>query len=369
MNARSFTVPAALCLTSLAAATDTTATLYLGGPGSISSEGFNDPARLADGVTVATATLTFDFDDVTGILVLTVDNTSPVLVGVPNPIITQLDFNAPMEVGGMTLLTQTSAANATPSFGFTFDADLTTSPNPNTAAGFGRFNAELDIMGTTGAIANPAADTYGPDPLTLAIGPVVFTFQVAGALAGVTAGDFTSQFSVNPPGTHSVHAAAHFQAGGPDETSAYISNGEPTECYVVMGTSNDDDTFQALGLDPHLFPIQVGGVTASVGVSLQSTLAIPLPAANGLRATRIADGAQGPLARQRLFFQAVMWNPPVFPWNPEQRSAVIEVVLFSDGSVVTATHGTSTGLDLGAEVVVLPDGRRFLRLPFAIQGI
>jgi hypothetical protein len=371
-HVRTLIFPTALLLAGLASATETSAVLHLGGSGSVSSEGFNDPALLADGVTPATATLTFEFDDVTGILVLTVDNTSPVFVGVANPVMTQIDFNAPMEVSGMSLITQTSAANATPAFSLTFDPNLNANPNPNTAAGFGRFNVELDMNGTAGAIANPDADTYGPAALSLAIGPVVFTIQTSGVLAGVTAEDFTSNFSVNPPGTYSVNGAAHFQAGGPDSTSAYISDGEPTECYVVMGFRNEGDAFMVGGLEPHLFPVQVSGVTAHVGVSLISELALPLPAVPatpGFGARRIAGGTAGPQARQRMFFQAVMWNPPQFPWNPEQRSTVVEVVIFSDGSVATATHGTGTGLDLGAEIVTLPDGRRLLRLPFGIQGL
>ena len=61
---------AAALLGASASAGETQASLMIGGPGSSSSEGFNDPGLLADGVTEASATLDLTFDDVTGDLTI-----------------------------------------------------------------------------------------------------------------------------------------------------------------------------------------------------------------------------------------------------------------------------------------------------------
>lgn len=215
-------IPTVLLLASAATAQSAIA---IGGPGSFSSEGTNDPGLLGDDVTIACGRLVFNLDKVNSKLTLDVENKSPVLVGVPNPVLSTLFFNVPSEITGMSLVAQ-SAAQGTPAFVLTFDANRSSNPNPNTAGFLGAFNVQLDNgPGVNGSIANPDADTIAP--ATYVVGPAQFQFDLVGDLTNVEDTDFVSLFSVIPPGTHPSIAAAHFQGGGEDEASAFISEGDP----------------------------------------------------------------------------------------------------------------------------------------------
>ena len=179
-----------LAFCSTVSAAETTSTIKVGGPGSCSSEGFNDPGLLADGVTEASADMDFTFDDATGELTLVVTNTSPVLVGVNNPVITQIFFNVPLGITDVQLVDHFSNAGVAPSFDMTFDSDLMTNPNPNGAATFGAFSVELRTTnGVNNSIGNPDADTFSPANVSLS--PTTFEMQVTGNYAGLTADDFT----------------------------------------------------------------------------------------------------------------------------------------------------------------------------------
>ena len=62
------------------AAAQTTASINIGGRNSCSSEGFNDPGLLSDGITEASATYEFTLDSDAATLCVEVTNTPPVLV-------------------------------------------------------------------------------------------------------------------------------------------------------------------------------------------------------------------------------------------------------------------------------------------------
>ena len=203
------------------------AEISIGGSGSFGSNGSFDPGTLDDGITVATARFTFTLDAGNSQLEVLVENTSPVLVGVPNPVLTDVYFNTPAAITGMSIASQTGSGGATPAWVLSFDADLGSNPNPNGANGFGAYNVHLGVpsTGVQGAIANPAADTLGVPPGSAVIGPVTFVLDLTGDLTGLTDDDFATLLSVNPPGSHSFVAAGKFQAGGDALASGFISPG------------------------------------------------------------------------------------------------------------------------------------------------
>jgi len=222
----------ALLAASLSGATTaaqiTTDSIVLGGPGSQSSAGFDDPGLLDDGLTEAAAIYVFTLDIGASTLAVEVTNTSPVLVGVPNPLLTDVFFNVPAAVTGMTLTTQSAIAGVPPVYALTFDADRTDGLGTLQADGFGAFNVELaDTGNIQGTIANPDADTYTVDGSLLAISPVTFTLSLTGTLAGLTATDFIEELSHIPPGSRPSYAVAKFQAGGDAGASAFINEGDP----------------------------------------------------------------------------------------------------------------------------------------------
>jgi hypothetical protein len=221
-------VALASILGSLSAAQVTTDSITIGGTGSASSAGSSNPGLLDDGLTAASASYVFTLDTSTNTLTLVVTNTSPVVVGVQNPLLTDVYFNAPSQVTAMSLTGQTSSSGVAPSYALSFDASLATNPNPNGADGFGAFSVALSDTGNIqGTIANPNADTYTVPAAQLAISPCTFTLSLTGTLTGLTADDFTVLLSVIPPGANPSRAVGKFQAGGVAGASAFINEGEP----------------------------------------------------------------------------------------------------------------------------------------------
>jgi len=194
-------------------------TLTIGGPGSCSSEGTQDPGLLSDDATPASAEVVFTLDTGAQTLELVVTNTSPVTGGVNNPLLTRLYFNVPAAVTGMSLASQSSSGGVTPEV----ELDL----DDQGAGLFGSFDACLHDTGNIqGSIANPDADTYTVDADKLAQSPVRFTLALSGDLDGLEASDFTELLSTIPPGSKPSHAVGKFQAGGDEDASAYLNQGE-----------------------------------------------------------------------------------------------------------------------------------------------
>ncbi len=228
-------------LAGTAAATVTNATVSIGGLGGFTSCGAQNPPVICDGVTPATADVEFEYND--GVspptLSLTVANTSPVTAGVANPLITNIYFNVPLgTVSNLTLV------SGPPGWSLVYDADLAVNPNPNGADGMGAYNAQLTTGGgTANGIGNPLADTYCIPVANVVVGPVKFDFTVTLAAGGATinAGSFATAFSVIPPGQKKANVTIHFQAGGPNCDSGFITNGpDCTPGSFATGTTPPD---------------------------------------------------------------------------------------------------------------------------------
>ncbi|MGH7149550.1 MAG: hypothetical protein ACREIU_02570, partial [Planctomycetota bacterium] len=145
-------------LAGTAGATVTNANVSIGGLGGFTSCGAQNPPVICDGVTVATADVQFSYDD--GVspptLSVTVTNTSPVVPGVGNPLISNIYFNTP--VGGVSNLTLVGGPAG---WSLTFDSNLAANPNPNGADGMGAYNALLTTGGgVANSIGNALADTF-----------------------------------------------------------------------------------------------------------------------------------------------------------------------------------------------------------------
>jgi len=339
----------------------TSSTVKVGGPGSCSSEGFNDPGRLADGVTEASATYALTLDAGAKVLTAVVTNTSKVVPGVNNPLLTDVYFNAPVQVTAMSLSSQSSAGGQQPAFALTFDADLFSNPNPNGADGMGAFCVRLQDTGNIeGAIANQDADIWVKPPAQLALGATTFVLDLTGNLAGVTASDFTGAFSKTPPGNKPSHAVGHFQAGGVDSVSAFISD-SPEECFLVMSNQPGSSTW--IGPDPteYGFGTQLGQISEYYGVTVQAPLMIRLPE----RKLHLL----APQVWQQFSLQVLMWNPAFSPTNPEQYSGGMKVTIYEDGSFRVSKFGSEDGISVSTKIVRVADGRRYLSFPFTIAGL
>jgi hypothetical protein len=66
--------------------------------------------------------------------------------------------------------------------------------------------------------------------------------------------------------------------------------------------------------------------------------------------------------------QVLLWNPAVFPAQPEQYSHGLKVYVAPDGSISTRGYGTGTGISVWAETGVNANGQPVVRFPFLIPG-
>ena len=197
---------------SVSAATITNATVIIGGPGSVSSEGTSNPGLLSDGTRPgAHVDLTYDSD--TAMLTLDIFNDGP------SGSLTGLFFNVPSGVTGATLDT----AGAT-YVGLIFDLD------DLGADGFGRF--DLYVGNSTSSSPN------GGSPGSILVGnDETMGIQILGSgLGSLTALDFLTGLSEIPPGSQSQHVVGRFQSGL-EGGSAFITDGDLPEpatlAYVV----------------------------------------------------------------------------------------------------------------------------------------
>ena len=93
-----------------------------------------------------------------------------------------------------------------------------------------------------------------------------------------------------------------------------------------------------------------------------------------LAATHVGDGLVGTPPPWMLdgdfAVQVLMWNPEVFPGQPEQYTGGLAVYVGLDGSVATRPYGTAVGgLDIWHEVTTNKAGQRLIRFPFSIPGM
>ena len=67
--------------------------------------------------------------------------------------------------------------------------------------------------------------------------------------------------------------------------------------------------------------------------------------------------------------QVLMWNPQVFPAQPEQYTAGLYVTIQPNGTVLTAPYGTDVGdMEVWHEIDTNAAGAQVIRFPFTIPG-
>jgi hypothetical protein len=220
----------ALCALAVAATAQvSTDQVVIGGPGATGGQGSVADTPTLTGACPASGVIDFTYDQSAHVLTLAVQNTSQVIPGVSNPVITRVWFNLPQyAISSITLLTQTGASG-TPTFSRSADYNRDNGTSINTNA-FGGFGVRLANQSGNphGGIANPLADTY-PAPLgDLVVGPATFTFLVAGnGINWITANSFASSLSTGVADT--ANAAFQFEGGGVNACETGII-GNDEEC-------------------------------------------------------------------------------------------------------------------------------------------
>jgi hypothetical protein len=143
--------------------------------------------------------------------------------------------------------------------------------------------------------------------------------------------------------------------------AAYVFLVEAPECYLVLGKSTLPGSFAELG---HTFSTQVSGITSAYAVLMESIPSFAWP----VTSPKKKKTAQVPATAVAEFnAQVLMWNPTVFPSNPEQYSEGLDVTLWSNGRATARRYGSKDGITIQMETYVA-NGTRYVRFPFSIDG-
>jgi hypothetical protein len=319
MTAHYLTILSVLVLTSLGQAQVTHADVVIGGPGTLGCQNSDDPPTL-DNRTPASADLHFTYDAGSAELGVRVTNTSLVVPGEPNPVITVVGFNLPaFAVTGASLSSQTGSGGAQPQFAISFDPDTSGGSNPNRFNCFGSFSVMLN-SGVHNAIANANADTLAVPPSSAVIGPVTFVLQLSGpGTSTLNARTIANAFSQGS--SRQVNAAVKFQAAGPGgEGSGQISNGpECSPGLYAVGPTQIGQTFQLCaggGRDCHGCvlvslnpgPIQFGTFLLPIGLPILHTFVLPPFAQENVFCAPLTIPDQPWLRGLNLYFLLIVTN-------------------------------------------------------------
>jgi hypothetical protein len=172
-----------------------------------------------------------------------------------------------------------------------------------------------------------------------------------------------------------------------DSGSAYVFMLETPECFLVIGDGETQGVWSYL-TDTHEFATQVGRIEEAYAVTLEQSPSFrvfpPTPQArpNGpVVPTPVRDQTLG-LARRyslavagqptvhamrTLNVQVLMWNPEVFPANPEQFSNGMKITVWSNGTVSATPYGAQDGMTLWLHVYRGTDGVDYYQFPFVID--
>jgi hypothetical protein len=143
-----------------------------------------------------------------------------------------------------------------------------------------------------------------------------------------------------------------------------------SECHLVLGTGPGSSQHT---IDGHTYSLELASVLESHPTLMETLPGIrlfPPPHAGQAAPSSTIRRAHGwTNAVREVYAQVVMWNPPVFPANPEQHSVVLHAVVRSDGSILTEVSGTQDGIHIQAETFVDAEGWIAVRFPFTIDGL
>ncbi|MGE3171416.1 MAG: hypothetical protein AB7O97_02245 [Planctomycetota bacterium] len=190
-------------------------------------------ARLDDG-SVASADVSFVYDASTARLLVTVENTTPVVPGVASPVITRVYFNLPTAAAsGAVLLSQTAVGPTQPQFAFGFDPDAADGQDPNQGGCFGKFNFRLAAAGIATGIAPMETEFICADTKEPLLRTSTFEIELSGRdVHGLSSEAFAASMSRNPS-LAAVNVAVKFEGAG-CEGSGTLGNGD--KCRIAVFT-------------------------------------------------------------------------------------------------------------------------------------
>lgn len=150
--------------------------------------------------------------------------------------------------------------------------------------------------------------------------------------------------------------------GEPVYDLVYKIWGDPVECLLVVGNGPGGDP---LGSSSHVWQTQVSAITGYYPATEQNFPAFELPPISQKKKGNLLEIPEIVLEAS---VQMLMWNPIIFPSNPEQYSQGLSVTVWSDGLVEGELYGTADGIKIWMETWTDPDsGKRYIRFPFKFE--
>ena len=226
-------------------------------------------------------------------------------------------------------------------------------------------------IGTTHDLTGHVFDGLG-NP----IAGVEVSFEVvSGPNAGDSGVDFTnidgdaffSYLGDGGAGIDGIEASFVDGSGTPQVSNLATCTWDDAECFLLLGDGPGSSSWNHLPAS-HSFGTQIDRVRQSWAVTLDDipefVIFDPRRGAPGG-----IPGLHSHSGYQLFAVQVMMWNPGVFPNNPEQCTRGLWMTVSPSGRVQSVPYGASDGgLTIQADTYWNSRGQRILRFPFGIPG-
>jgi hypothetical protein len=213
-----------------------------------------------------------------------------------------------------------------------------------------------------------ASDLNAGDIVTLTTGPLPPGATFISAPGNPAMGTFSWTPTIAQIGVHNVQFFASDGTALCPPTPLRV-NIEVSECFALIATGMGTDPF-TIG---HTFQTQLSNIQSWYPVLMDSpatlTVTLPPPPQGGPAGAQAIRPWNETVVAE-YFVEIVMWNPVVFPANPEQHTRGMQVRVFDNGHIDVRPFGTSDNMEfLQVQREWQPNGTLELTFPFVVNGL
>jgi hypothetical protein len=130
------------------------------------------------------------------------------------------------------------------------------------------------------------------------------------------------------------------------------------ECHQLFGLHGGNNQYNLFG---HVYSTHIGSLTQFFPVTLDDIPNFRVPHGHSVGGLEFYPTP--------FYVQVVMYNPQMFPTNPEQWSRALRVQPNSDGSISTSYFGQGNGIGIRGRTYTGPNGEPRMEFPFNIFGM
>lgn len=213
-------------------------------------------------------------------------------------------------------------------------------------------------------------------------GPIGYSYEFFDDNTGMLIADAPFEVGVADAFDQYTSAGAYIQTanfGGfpaaPAGAFYWTIQGRPAaECLLVFGDGPGTGT---LPTSIHEWDIQLENPGEQYEVLLDDypsfVISDPVtPTVRGSASNGVGDFGlvpTEPLLPSEFAVQVLMWNPEVFPQNPEQYTNGLAVKINPNGRIFTIPYGEQDGMEVWAETGYNANGEKVISFPFSIDGL